>query len=66
METPPVKPENAPGQRGEFVDFTYKRFDGLTQKARYSDKVRCVDFLGQLVKVVRRTLTKLASLGVRK
>ncbi|PAV81207.1 hypothetical protein WR25_14563 isoform A [Diploscapter pachys] len=40
METPAVKPENAPGQRGEFVDFTYKRFDGLTQKARYSDKNR--------------------------
>ncbi|CAD6190622.1 unnamed protein product [Caenorhabditis auriculariae] len=26
------RPEDQPGRRGEFVDFTYKRFDGLTQK----------------------------------
>lgn len=37
-----IRPEEQPGRRGEFVDFTYKRFDGLTQKMRYSDlkKVR--------------------------
>ncbi|KJH40430.1 kinase domain protein [Dictyocaulus viviparus] len=33
----PEKPENQPGHRGEFVDFTYKRFDGHTQKMRYNE-----------------------------
>ncbi|PIO71212.1 protein kinase domain protein [Teladorsagia circumcincta] len=33
----PQKPEEQPGHRGEFVDFTYKRFDGHTQKMRYSE-----------------------------
>ena len=33
-----VKPGDEPGRRGEFVDFTYKRFDGLTQKSRYDPK----------------------------
>lgn len=33
-----MKPGDEPGRRGEFVDFTYKRFDGLTQKARYEPK----------------------------
>ncbi|VDM76276.1 unnamed protein product [Strongylus vulgaris] len=39
VETPPQKgkPEEQPGHRGEFVDFTYKRFDGHTQKMRYSE-----------------------------
>ncbi|KAK6036438.1 protein kinase domain protein [Cooperia oncophora] len=38
----PQKPEEQPGHRGEFVDFTYKRFDGHTQKMRYNEmhKVR--------------------------
>ncbi|KAJ1356618.1 hypothetical protein KIN20_014352 [Parelaphostrongylus tenuis] len=35
--TVPEKPEEQPGHRGEFVDFTYKRFDGHTQKMRYSE-----------------------------
>ncbi|KHJ95800.1 protein kinase domain protein [Oesophagostomum dentatum] len=35
--TPSQKPEEEPGHRGEFVDFTYKRFDGHTQKMRYSE-----------------------------
>ncbi|VDM63050.1 unnamed protein product [Angiostrongylus costaricensis] len=35
--TVPEKPEEQPGHRGEFVDFTYKRFDGHTQKMRYNE-----------------------------
>ncbi|RCN53772.1 kinase domain protein [Ancylostoma caninum] len=35
--TGPEKPEEQPGHRGEFVDFTYKRFDGHTQKMRYNE-----------------------------
>ncbi|KAJ1357364.1 hypothetical protein KIN20_015498 [Parelaphostrongylus tenuis] len=35
--TVPEKPEEQPGHRGDFVDFTYKRFDGHTQKMRYSE-----------------------------
>lgn len=40
LAVPPdmVKPGDEPGRRGEFVDFTYNRFDGLTQKARYDPK----------------------------
>lgn len=39
LALPPQAPAEAemPGRRGEFVDFTYKRFDGLTQRMRYSD-----------------------------
>lgn len=30
-----------PGDRGEFSNYTYRRFDGLTQSRHYEDKYVC-------------------------